>query len=91
MLDVTQRTETGELVRPAQPTRRLRPRWGLEVGLVAVLYVAYDTTRGLRQGNLSGADANGERLSSWEHSWHMAPEHALNQLLWHVPALAVSA
>jgi len=53
--------------------------------------VAYDTTRGLRQGNLSSANSNGGRLLSWEQALHIAPEHALNQLLWHVTALAVVA
>jgi hypothetical protein len=71
---------------PAYP-----PRWFREVALVAALYVVYDTTRGLRRGSIAGANRSGSRLLSWEQSLHLDPEHTLNQLLWHTPALAVPA
>jgi membrane-associated phospholipid phosphatase len=67
------------------------PRWWAEVALVAMLYAGYDATRGLRHGSVSTANHNGWLLLHWEQTSHLAPEHALNQLLWHVPALAVLA
>jgi uncharacterized protein (TIRG00374 family) len=57
--------------------------------MVVTLYVGYDATRGLRHGRLSTADHDGRLLLHWEQAAHLAPEHPLNQVLWHVPLLAV--
>jgi hypothetical protein len=70
---------------------RTLPAWWRELLVVLVIYGAYDTTRGLHIGNLATAETNGGTLLRWEKSWHLAPEHALNQALWHAPALAVIA
>jgi hypothetical protein len=59
------------------------------LALVAVLYIGYDATRGLRHGNLTTAIGNGANILHFEHLLHLAPEHALNHLLFEVPALAV--
>jgi hypothetical protein len=63
----------------------------LELGLVAVLYIAYDATRGLRHPGFAVADRNGERILRWERSLHLDPETFLNNLLWHDRVLAVLA
>jgi hypothetical protein len=91
MLDVAGDTTAREAAESPRQVARPRPRWGLELALVAVLYVAYDTTRGLRQGSLSSAQRTGEQLLHWEQALHIAPEHALNQFLWHTTAAAVVA
>jgi PAP2 superfamily len=76
---------------PERRVGRLRPAWWREVMLVAVLYEAYDTTRGLRRGNVRTADGNGGGILRWEHILHLDPEHTLNVILWDVPALGVAA
>lgn len=68
-----------------------RPRWWRELAVTGAIYAAYDTSRGLRHGNLATADRHGQTLLHWEHSSHVAPEHALNQFLAHTTALAVIA
>ena len=70
---------------------RLTPRWWTEVGLVLAIYVAYDATRGLQHTRINTADHNGQLLFRWEHELGLSPEHALNQALHHLPALAVLA
>jgi uncharacterized protein (TIRG00374 family) len=72
---------------PSQP-RRL-PRWQTEVLLVALLYGVYDATRGLRHSTVGTANHYGWLLLHAERHLHVAPEHRLNQLLWHLPGLAV--
>ena len=69
---------------------RLPPAW-IEAALTVVLYAAYDGTRALRRGSTVVADRNGRALLRWETAAHLTPEHALNQLLWHAPVLAVAA
>jgi PAP2 superfamily len=65
--------------------------WWREVALVAVLYVAYDVSRGLRNGTTKAADSNGSWLFHAEHSMHLDVERTLNQGLVHAPVLAVMA
>jgi membrane-associated phospholipid phosphatase len=55
------------------------------------LYVAYDATRDLKHGSVLTADHHGWQLLHWEEAAHLAPEHALNQELWHAAPLAVLA
>jgi hypothetical protein len=59
--------------------------------LVVIVYAAYTGTRGLLNGDIGSADSTGHTLLRWERSAHLAPEHALNQLAGHLPALAVAA
>jgi hypothetical protein len=87
----TQRREPDTHLPRSRTTAAKPPRWLRELALVAVLYVVYDTTRGLRRGSIAGANHSGARLLSWERSLHLDPEHTLNQLLWHTPALGVPA
>jgi len=91
MLDVRDPAHTIELGTAPPHTTRVRPRWALELGLVALLYLAYDTTRGLGQGTLASANNNGARFLQWERALHLDPETTLNHLLWHIPALAVAS
>ena len=58
---------------------------------MAVLYVAYDVSRGLRDGSVSTADAHGRDLLRLETWLHIDIEHALNNGIGHVTALAVIA
>jgi membrane-associated phospholipid phosphatase len=54
-----------------------------------LLYGAYDATRGLRHSSVVTANHNGWLLLHAERHLHGTPEHPLNQLLWHLPGLAV--
>jgi hypothetical protein len=63
--------------------------WWRELILVAVLYTAYEFTRGLHQGGLDTALANGRVILHWEQVAHLDPEHFLNQTLDHMTWLAV--
>jgi hypothetical protein len=65
--------------------------WWREVALVAVIYVAYDVSRGLRNGNMRVADSDGKWLLQAERVLHADVERALNQGLLHAPVLAVLA
>lgn len=67
------------------------PRWWREVILVGLVYGGYDAVRGLRHSDLATANRNGRLLLRWDTASHLSPEHPLNQLFWHVPALAVAA
>ena len=67
------------------------PRWWREAVAAVGLYAVYSATRGLKQGDIGSADPTGRALLDWERSWHVDPEHALNQFLFHLPALAVAA
>jgi phosphohistidine swiveling domain-containing protein len=70
---------------------RALPRWWREALAALAIYVAYSVSRGLTMGDQGDEASTGQTLLNWERSWHLAPEHALNQLLWHLPALAVAA
>lgn len=89
------------LLRPRREADRARPvgrgpgqglpRWWREATAAVGLYAVYSASRGLKQGDLASSDRTGQALLDWEQSWHLDPEHALNQLLFHLPALAVAA
>lgn len=73
------------------PPHRALPRWWSELIIVVALYVLYEITRGLRHSPRHTADRNGRLLLRWERHAHLAPEHALNHALHHLPPLAVAA
>jgi long-chain acyl-CoA synthetase len=54
-----------------------------------LFYGAYDATRALRRSTAGTANHYGSLLLHAERKLHVAPEHLLNQLLWHLPGLAV--
>jgi hypothetical protein len=56
---------------------------------VAVLYLAYEGSRGVADADLGVSLANGRTLLSWENTWHLAPERFLNRLVDHSTFLAV--
>jgi hypothetical protein len=65
--------------------------WWREVLFVAVVYSAYEFTRGVHEGGLAAAMSNGQRFLDWEDAVHLAPEHVLNQALHGMTLLAVVA
>ena len=73
------------------PVRSGALSWWRELLLVAVLYTAYEFTRGLHQGGLDQALGNGRAILHWERVSHLDPEHFLNQALAHMTWLAVAA
>jgi hypothetical protein len=76
---------------PSGPPTVARLHWALELAVVAALYVVYDASRDLHRGRPAVADADGERILRWERDLGVAPEHWLNQILWHDRVLAVVA
>jgi PAP2 superfamily len=84
-------------VRPESRERRTaiaapgRASWLREVALVAVLYIAYDVSRGLRNGDLETADHHGSAILRAESWLHIDVEHSLNTGIGHVAVLAVLA
>jgi hypothetical protein len=82
-------TEAATAPPPSRPSRL--PRWQTESLLVVLLYGAYDATRGLRHSSVATANHNGWLLLHAERHLHSTPEHSLNQLLWHLPGLAVAS
>jgi hypothetical protein len=68
-----------------------RPIWWREITLIAIVYGAYTITRGATNSSVGNADDFGRALLEWERTWHLAPEHGLNELLWRLPVLAVAA
>jgi hypothetical protein len=80
---------------PSARLRRARehglPAWWREAIMVLVIYAAYDTTRGLRHSSATLSQAHGRTILHGEQTLHIAPEHLLNQLLWHAPVVAVLA
>ncbi|MGF7236286.1 MAG: phosphatase PAP2 family protein [Frankia sp.] len=81
----------GTTAAPDAAPRAILPRWWRELAVTGAIYAAYDTSRGLRHGDVPTADRHGRTLLHWEHNGHIAPEHTLNQFLAHTPALAVMA
>lgn len=65
--------------------------WWREVALVAVLYVVYDVSRGLRDCSVSSANHHGSAILRAEAWLHIDIEHSLNTGIGHVPVLAVLA
>ena len=62
-----------------------------ELGVVAVLYVAYDVTRSLGNATPSRAHHNAERVVRLERLTHLDPERRLNHALSQVPVLEVAS
>jgi hypothetical protein len=79
------------MVPPPPGSRRRIPLWTREIVFVALLYVAYEISRGLHEGGLHAATRNGQDILHWERAWHLAPEHVLTQAMTHLTALAVAA
>jgi membrane-associated phospholipid phosphatase len=69
----------------------MAPAWWREVALIAVLYIAYDVSRGLRDGNVDTANGHGQSLLSAEAWLHIDIEHSLNSWIGHAPVFAVLA
>ncbi|MFF7216902.1 phosphatase PAP2 family protein [Streptomyces sp. NPDC008238] len=76
---------------PPSSHKRALPRWWAELALVGLLYAVYETTRGLQRDWKPAADHNGRSIQRWENAVHLAPEQSLNQVLHHLPVLAVMA
>lgn len=67
------------------------PAWVREFVFIAVLYTAYELTRGVGQGGLHIAMRNGRDILKWEHDWHLSPEHVLTHAILHLTVVAVVA
>jgi len=65
------------------------PGWVFELVLLGALYGAYELGRAMLESDLPTALVNGGDILHWERSWHLTPEHALNQLMAHSTPLAV--
>ncbi len=70
---------------------RLRPRAGVELALLALLYVGYSAARLLADGDVGRAVANAHHLLHLESVLHLDVERSANQLLTDVPGLALVA
>ena len=70
---------------------RLRPRAGVELALLALLYVGYSAARLLADGDVARAVANAHDLLHLESVLHLDVERSANQLLTGVPGLALVA
>ncbi|MFD9001487.1 phosphatase PAP2 family protein [Streptomyces sp. NPDC059582] len=78
--------------RPSRsPSGRALPHWWAELLLVGLLYAVYEITRGMQRGWSVTADRNGQNIQRWEDAVNLAPEQPLNQVLHHLPVLAVLA
>jgi hypothetical protein len=71
--------------------RRLRPRAGVELALLALLYVGYSAARLLADGDVARAVANAHDLLHLESLLHLDVERSANHLLTGVPGLALVA
>jgi hypothetical protein len=70
---------------------RLRPRAGVELALLALLYVGYSAARLLADGDVARAVANAHDLLRLESVLHLDVERRANHLLTGVPGLALVA
>jgi len=70
---------------------RLRPRAGVELALLALLYVGYSAARLLADGDVARAVANAHDLLHLESVLNLDVERSANQLLTDVPGLALVA
>ena len=70
---------------------RLRPRAGVELALLALLYVGYSAARLLADGDVARAVANAHHLLHLESVLHLDVERSANHLLTGVPGLALVA
>jgi PAP2 superfamily len=70
---------------------RLRPRAGVELALLALLYVGYSAARLLADGDVGRAVANAHHLLHLESVLHLDVERSANHLLTDAPGLALVA
>jgi hypothetical protein len=70
---------------------RVRPRAGVELALLALLYVGYSAARLLADGDVSRAVANAHDLLHIESALHLDVERRANHLLTGVPGLSLLA
>jgi hypothetical protein len=76
---------------PKPSTRtRIRPRWWVELSIVALGYTLYSVTRMLMPHRTGAALSHAVRLFDVERAWHLAPEVALNALVSSHRALAIA-
>ena len=87
------RTSTGSLDRMSTAHRphRLRPRALRELGLLALLYVAYSLGRLVADSDVSAATSNAHDLMGLEAWLHLDVERWANDVLMSVPGLALAA
>src|SRR5437773_2610063 len=67
------------------------PSWRRELLLLAVLYGAYEVSRGLGALDLHAALAHGRSILHIERVWHLDPEPILNSALAQATWLAIAA
>src|SRR5919198_556484 len=65
--------------------------WWREIVLIAVLYGAYEVSRGLGDVSIRAALSNGREIFRIERMWHLDPERVLNEALAHATWIAVAA
>jgi hypothetical protein len=65
--------------------------WWREILLLAILYGAYELSRGFADVSVPAALSNGREILHLEQMWHLAPEHVLNEAVEHVTIIAVIA
>src|SRR5437764_14497725 len=68
---------------------RVRPRWWIEIGIVAAGYALYSITRMLIPHRTGAAFAHAVQLLHVERAWHLAPEIGLNGVVSSHRVLAV--
>jgi len=75
---------------PAASARgRVRPRWWIELGIVAGAYALYTVTRMLIPHRTGTAFSHAVQLLHIERAWHLAPEIGLNAIVSSHRVLAV--
>ena len=80
-----ERVESAPAVRPT----RVRPRWWVELSIVAFGYTLYAVIRMLMPHRTGAAFAHAVSLLHIERAWHLAPELGLNALVSSHRVLAV--
>jgi hypothetical protein len=75
---------------PTMRRTRTRPRWWVELAIVAFGYGLYAITRMLMPHRTGAAFAHAVRLLHIERAWHLAPEIGLNALVSSHRVLAVA-
>lgn len=84
------RTGVGAL-RRRLPVLTRGATWWREILLLAVLYGAYEVSRGFGGVDVTAAVSNGRSILHLERVWHLDPERVLNVGLAHATWLAVAA
>ena len=65
--------------------------WWREIVLIAVLYSAYEVSRGLGDVSFRAALSNGRAIFHLERMWHLDPERVLNEAISQATWIAVPA